>query len=142
MVSGPPLSMQAPGGHPPLGPMPLMSSMQQPPVVMSAAPTGPPQRGPFPPGPIPGGPLPPGMRPPGFPHPMPGPLLHQQGMPPGMPLRPGMNNHQGQSLMGLPPQGLGGGPHGPPPRGGPGLLGAHPGGRPPMRLPMGPPRRF
>lgn len=141
MVGGPPIQMQAPGRHPPLGPLPLMPNMQQPPVSMSSAPTGPPQGGPFPPGPIPGGPVPPGMRPPGFP-PHQGPVPHPQGVPPGMPPRPLMNNYPGQSLMGPPPQGPGGPPHGPPPRGGPGLLGPHPGGRPPMRLPMGAPRRF
>ena len=140
MVGGPPLQMQAPGSHPPLGPMPLM---QQHAIPLSSAPTGPHQGGPMLGGPIPGGPMPPGMRPPGFPHHMPGPPQHQ-GMPPGMPPRPAlMANYQGQSLMGPPPQGPGGGPpRGPPPRGAVGLLGPHPGGRPPMRLPMGAPRRF
>ncbi|XP_029179856.1 BUB3-interacting and GLEBS motif-containing protein ZNF207-like [Acropora millepora] len=145
MASAPPVQIQAPGNHPPLGPAPLMANLQQPPVAMSSAPAGPPPGGPFPPSPMPGGPLPPGMRPPGFPHQMPGPPPHQHGMPPGMPPRPGMmNNYQGQPLMGPSLQGPGGPPppHGPPPRGPPGLLGSHPGGRPPMRLPMGPPRRF
>ncbi|XP_020618425.1 BUB3-interacting and GLEBS motif-containing protein ZNF207-like [Orbicella faveolata] len=156
MGSAPPLQMQAPGSHPPMGPMPLMPNMQQPPVAMSSAPTGPMQGGPIqggpmqggpmhggPGGPIPGGPMPPGMRPPGFPPNMPGPPPHQQGIPPGMPPRP-LGNFQGPpSLMGPLPQGPGGGPpRGPPPRGGMGLLGPHPGGRPPMRLPMGAPRRF
>lgn len=134
MMSGPPMQMQAPGSHPPMGPMPLMPpNLQQP-----SAPTGPPLQG----GPMPGGPLPPGMRPPGFLHQMPGPPPQQ--LPPGMLPRPGLlGSFQGQSLMGPPPQGPGGGsPHGPPPRGGVGLLGPHPGGRPPMRLPMGAPRRF
>lgn len=156
MVSAPPMQMQAPGSHPPMAPMPLMPNMQQPPVAMSSAPTGPPQGGPIPGGPmqggpmqggpggpIPGGPMPPGMRPPGFPHNMPGPPPHQPGMPPGMPPRPPGNFQGPPSLMGPLPQGPGGGPpRGPPPRGGMGLLGPHPGGRPPMRLPMGAPRRF
>lgn len=144
MVTGPPLQMQAPGNHPPLGPMPLMSNMQQHPMPMLSAPTGgPPQGGPMPGGPVPGGPMPPGMRPPGYPGQMPGPPppQHQQGMPPGMPPRPPLMGPP--SLMGPLPQGPGGGPpRGPPPRGAMGLLGPHPGGRPPMRLPMGPPRRF
>ncbi|KAJ7340233.1 hypothetical protein OS493_002965 [Desmophyllum pertusum] len=161
MVSAPPMQMQAPGSHPSMAPMPLMPNIQQPPVAMSSAPTGPLQGGPVQGGPmhggpmhggpmhggpIPGGPMPLGMRPPGFPHQMPGPPPHQPGMgPPGMPPRPGLlGNFQGPpSLMGPMPQGPGGGPpRGPPPRGGMGLLGPHPGGRPPMRLPMGAPRRF
>ncbi|RMX57872.1 hypothetical protein pdam_00022837 [Pocillopora damicornis] len=153
MVSAPPMQMQAPGSHPSIAPMPLMANLPQPPISMSSAPTGPPQGGPSQGGPIhggPGGPIPrgpgmgpPGMRPPGFPPHMPGPPPHQQGMPPGMPPRLGPpGNFSGPpSLMGAPP-GPGGPPRGPPPRGGPGLLGPHPGGRPPMRLPMGAPRRF